>query len=274
MPFVLTAALKSTSRLQAIRRTAFRSVLLTAVCFKRRPASQAARTSAAGVLTRRPQRQRQLNDFAGRKNEPPSNRRIQGLVPIRFDYVTGPKFQLKRRVCVSAHCCASFEDFTEREMQNCSAFLLEFMKASLGPAVALLAAAVAWGQWQTAKQRMLLDLFDRRLKVFEAIERAIGPVNRDAEVTEEQLKDLLTARAGARFLFADDVNESLATLQKDFAFLLAFGGEIAPDYPNREQLIAQKYETLQRVMEYPSSSMALFRPYVRFTQKQRQPWQR
>jgi hypothetical protein len=41
-------------------------------------------------------------------------------------------------------------------MQNCSAFLLEFMKASLGPAVALLAAAVAWGQWQTAKQRMLL----------------------------------------------------------------------------------------------------------------------
>jgi hypothetical protein len=43
----------------------------------------------------------------------------------------------------------------------------------LTTAVSILVLLVAYSQWRTANQRVVLDLFDRRLKVFNEIEAII-----------------------------------------------------------------------------------------------------
>ncbi|MCF3463433.1 hypothetical protein GTY70_05995 [Stenotrophomonas maltophilia] len=46
---------------------------------------------------------------------------------------------------------------------------LDFLKASLGPAVAALGVAVAVAQWHTNTVKLRLDTYDRRLRVYKAV---------------------------------------------------------------------------------------------------------
>lgn len=46
--------------------------------------------------------------------------------------------------------------------------VIEFMKATLGPAVAALGVAVAVAQWRTGTIKLRLDSYDRRLRVYKA----------------------------------------------------------------------------------------------------------
>ncbi|WDJ06717.1 hypothetical protein [Xanthomonas campestris] len=60
--------------------------------------------------------------------------------------------------------------------------LLELMKASLGPGVALMGVAVAAAQWHTNDVKLRLDSYDRRLRVYKAtvamLECAIAEIRR------------------------------------------------------------------------------------------------
>jgi hypothetical protein len=47
--------------------------------------------------------------------------------------------------------------------------------------IATVAALVAYLQWVTAHQKVVVDLFDRRRKAFELVEAALRPVFREAE---------------------------------------------------------------------------------------------
>lgn len=69
--------------------------------------------------------------------------------------------------------------------------------------VAALGLLIAYFQFVTARRKLMLDLFDRRLKVVEGVERSIGAVFSKMKVTNEIFNDLLTARAAARFLFLE-----------------------------------------------------------------------
>jgi hypothetical protein len=120
----------------------------------------------------------------------------------------------------------------------------------------------------------MLDLFDRRLKEVEGVERAVGPIITNGKITFENFSDLLTAKAAARFLFGQEVQEHLNSLHRDFAFWLAHPDKLLadPNTTNREALIDKKYEVEARFVEYPRNAAAIFGPYMRFTDKQTKPW--
>lgn len=84
--------------------------------------------------------------------------------------------------------------------------------------VAIAGAAIAYFQFVTARRKLTLDLFDRRLKVVEMVERAVGAFQSSGKVTAQSFNDLLTAKAGARFLFGDDVQDYLNSASR-FRFL-------------------------------------------------------
>jgi Zn-dependent M32 family carboxypeptidase len=147
---------------------------------------------------------------------------------------------------------------------------LEVLKASLGPAVALLAFIVAFAQWRTARQKILMDLFDRRLQVIERLERAIAVVIREAKVTHAAFDDLLQARASARFLFGKDVQRRLDSLQESFAFLLTYSDDVLadPSLPDRDNLITKKYKKIENIDNFRMQIISLFGPYMQFTHRQ------
>ncbi len=75
----------------------------------------------------------------------------------------------------------------------------------LTPAIALLAVAVALAQWWTARQKLQLDLFNRRFSVYEATIYAVGTVARRGSISRKELEEFIAATRGTKFLFDDAV---------------------------------------------------------------------
>ena len=53
---------------------------------------------------------------------------------------------------------------------------VQYLQALSTPAIALLALVIGVAQWRTSHQRAVLDLFERRMAIFDAISGVIGGV--------------------------------------------------------------------------------------------------
>jgi hypothetical protein len=83
-------------------------------------------------------------------------------------------------------------------------------------AVAVIAALIAYRQWktatvaaETAKNKLKLDLFERRFAVFSAAAQLIVKMHRDDDPDDEKIFAMFPKMAGAEFLFDDAVNAYL-----------------------------------------------------------------
>jgi hypothetical protein len=89
---------------------------------------------------------------------------------------------------------------------------------ALGPAAAALAAAIIVysiqrRQWKTADAKLRLDLFERRLRVYETIQAALLRVIRDGRGNLEMLRDYDAGTQEAEFLFGDGVVEYIRSIR-------------------------------------------------------------
>lgn len=68
-------------------------------------------------------------------------------------------------------------------------------------------AYVAWQQWRTARRKLILDLFDRRLSVYRRILDAVNGMaaSNDSTTSRALYGQMLDAKIEARFLFDDSV---------------------------------------------------------------------
>jgi len=84
--------------------------------------------------------------------------------------------------------------------------------ALFGPLIAALALVVPYLQWRTAHQKVVLDLFDRRFKIYEEVMGIIMHVVGGARATRDDLVQLREIKARAQFLFDTDVDQFLDDL--------------------------------------------------------------
>jgi len=75
----------------------------------------------------------------------------------------------------------------------------------LTPAIALLAAAIAWAQWYTARSKLALDLFNQRMEVYDATCAVIARVMRDGTASTQDVIDVARQADRAKFFYGDDV---------------------------------------------------------------------
>ena len=94
-----------------------------------------------------------------------------------------------------------------------------YLQATATPVIALIAAGIAatiqYRQWQTAKaaaetakNKLKLDLFDKRFAVFNAVARLVTKLsNAEAHHDNDSVKALMAKTAGTEFLFDETVYE-------------------------------------------------------------------
>jgi hypothetical protein len=141
--------------------------------------------------------------------------------------------------------------------------------------IAAIALLIGYFQWVTVHQRVVIDLFEKRLRLFNSIELAIGQVVRDAETSPETLQIFLQADADARFLFGLDVLKELRSLGSDLEFLHTYSKAVIddPDLPNRDDVFKERWNILQRLGDdWLDRLSRTFAPYIRLTQKQQSIW--
>ena len=73
------------------------------------------------------------------------------------------------------------------------------------PIIAAIAAWIAFRQFQIARNKLKLDLFDKRMEVYTAVREALGNITRQGNLTQEQQLQYLQGIRTARWLFGKDV---------------------------------------------------------------------
>src|SRR5207247_751468 len=87
---------------------------------------------------------------------------------------------------------------------QCGVNMLAISNFVLSGVVAAVAGYIAWQQWQTARQRLRLDLFDRRYALYESLQQMINEALSDTGYALDKLGKYLAAAAPARFLLNND----------------------------------------------------------------------
>jgi hypothetical protein len=78
--------------------------------------------------------------------------------------------------------------------------------------IAMFAAAIAYGQWRAAHEKLILDLFDRRLAVYSEIREIVADIVRSDASGAMVYIAFYRAIDKAEFLFGNDVASYLARL--------------------------------------------------------------
>lgn len=73
------------------------------------------------------------------------------------------------------------------------------------PLIGFIAAYVAWQQWKTSHQKLMLDLYDRRLKIYQEVVKVLSIVSREADISYEELASFRASVAEADFIFGHDI---------------------------------------------------------------------
>jgi hypothetical protein len=86
-------------------------------------------------------------------------------------------------------------------------------------AIACLAVVIAWAQWYTARSKLVLDLFNHRMEVYDGLVKALQPVWVSANADVNTVAAFNKPADRARFLFGEDVNTYLQDMRKTLAAL-------------------------------------------------------
>jgi hypothetical protein len=90
----------------------------------------------------------------------------------------------------------------------------------LGIVTLLVTGYIAWQQWQINKNKLRLDLFDRRWAVFKAAMRLAETAVHEPTVTTNDLKEFDNAIRGVRFLFDGSLEDRCNKLRKEAVDIL------------------------------------------------------
>jgi hypothetical protein len=84
----------------------------------------------------------------------------------------------------------------------------------LAPVVALFAVSIAWRQYKMAKDKLKLDLFDRRYRVYRALMDLFTEISNKGTVTLADLGTFSRESDQKRFLFKDDLIEYITAVRQ------------------------------------------------------------
>lgn len=139
------------------------------------------------------------------------------------------------------------------------------------PFIATVVAIIALFQWDTARQKVVLDLFDKRFEVYDEL-RLIVSKYITTGISVEDTRQFGKVCNRASFLFGQEVTSYLDIIRKDvdqacFDELRLANSKRAPI----EEFNALEVRSAARSKsfgEFPSSLDALVAPYMKHTQKQ------
>jgi hypothetical protein len=147
---------------------------------------------------------------------------------------------------------------------------IQVLQALATPAIAALATVIGLGQWRTARQRVVLDLFDKRWTVLIDLRSIIGEVMREGRVTTGASLEFARAIDRASFLFGPEVIQYLWSIHRALGRHYVAGSTLAADQdngPRREKLIDQEYNAMNEISEFFTHVERLVSPYMRMHQR-------
>jgi 4-amino-4-deoxy-L-arabinose transferase-like glycosyltransferase len=132
----------------------------------------------------------------------------------------------------------------------------------LGVAVAI----IAWLQWWVALNKLRLDLFDRRYKVYDATRKFLAQIFRHATFDDSQLFEFYAGTSDAEFLFGVDVLEYLTQI-RERAVDMRTAMQLFEPLPvgvERSRHVQAHHDQLSWLNQQITAMTSVFAPYLGF----------
>ncbi|EJT03630.1 hypothetical protein [Rhizobium sp. CCGE 510] len=149
---------------------------------------------------------------------------------------------------------------------------MQTLAALLTPTIAIIALMIAFLQWRTAHQKVVLDLFERRRKVYDEVHNIIVYFwTNDGNLTGFHAGQRLAhAYAESRFLFGEEISNAINSLKATILDLSALKGKLEKlpsDGVAREENI-ERIIDLEKIFEtWPLTFSELCMPYLKLDQR-------
>lgn len=136
--------------------------------------------------------------------------------------------------------------------------------------ISVIAASISWQQSQTNKNKLKLDLFDRRFAVYWAAKMLIGEIYYDLTVSDEALHTFGKKTEQADFLFGNDIVAFLEETRKNALKLRSIGRQLGraislQDAVKADRLTEDENKVLQWAIHYDKHLPEIFRRYLDFS---------
>jgi hypothetical protein len=137
------------------------------------------------------------------------------------------------------------------------------MLAFFGTLVAVTTASIAFFQWKTAQQKVVIDLQKERFIIYDDLRRAVSDYLVTTQFTPDAQKTFFTAQSRARFFFGPEVDAYLSKVRSDIITATLFDRYA----PRPNQNIDPQLERLQRLNQFYIEIDKMFVPYMRIDQR-------
>ena len=142
--------------------------------------------------------------------------------------------------------------------------------------VACIAAYIAYQQWRTNRRRLQLDLYDRRLRLYEAVIKYIIVVKTDFRPKLDDLIEFRRSTAEADFLFGPDIRAYLNELFKHGVQLRGWAEKnnrdyiqsMPPDYDHRKVTDGMQREE-DWFIDQGEKALKQFKSYLNLAERSR-----
>ncbi|NDW08036.1 hypothetical protein [Jiella pacifica] len=149
------------------------------------------------------------------------------------------------------------------------------MTAYLAAAIALLGASIAWGQWHTARQKLILDLFEKRLTIIEVVWDAWREFNEALNSSFSEFDEaawhsrLQVQRRRAVLLFGDEYEKLISRFIYQTSLIRSDLSERGydTDDASEEAARAERLERRKWFYRFPDELYSAAIPYVKMDQK-------
>jgi hypothetical protein len=141
------------------------------------------------------------------------------------------------------------------------------------PAIAFLGFCIAWGQWATARSKLILDLYEKRRQVFSELHGPIGEAVRGGRADHNTFTAFIVTIDRAQFLFGRDVMDYVNDMRETinhfiYETTMLEGGRLKGT--ELEAMYAKKDESFKKIVTFYDDMTKLMTPYMLMDQKR--PW--
>jgi hypothetical protein len=143
-------------------------------------------------------------------------------------------------------------------------YWIQILQALLTPVIATAVGIIGFMQWRTAHQKVVLDLFDRRLAVYSKLRHAVSKIMTSGQVTEQTDRLLLEAEDEATFLFGPEVPSYIRRL---FVMCVEYGAQCPREGKAGPQFSEVHRSLMKELGRFYESGGGIFAPYMRMDQK-------
>ena len=136
------------------------------------------------------------------------------------------------------------------------------------PTVAVIAAVIAYQQWKTARNKLKLELFEKRMEVYACVQETLGHAARDGTLDNEKQIAYLTGTKSAKWLYGPEVATYLDKTLWHKIVDLELYNNLSRDNSNEEERIENIHargETMKWLVAQYKDLDKLCEPYLTLT---------